>query len=143
MELAWKNITLRECDIKSMPPIPTDDEGFTLDPQAGPVNSPINFAIILGGEYIGNCAIYNPEDDEVELGIWITAAYRNKGYGSEALKILSDYYLLTLGFSRIHLKVLPYNGRAIRAYRKAGFTQRGKIVVDSIEFLKMDKIKGG
>jgi RimJ/RimL family protein N-acetyltransferase len=143
-ELVGQKLVIKECDPMELPPFSVDEEGLLLDPLAGVINQPKCFAMILGQEVIGTCSIYNPSQEEVEFGIWITAEHRSKGYGSEAAKILSDYYLSTLGFSRVHLKVLPYNVRAIKAYEMAGFNKCGKIVVDTIEFVKMERrIDGG
>jgi RimJ/RimL family protein N-acetyltransferase len=48
--------------------------------------------------------------------------YWNKGYGTEAVRLLAKYGFTTLNLHRIFLRVLETNSRAIRAYEKAGFT---------------------
>ena len=140
-ELIGQNLVLRQCHPVDLPAIPRDPEGAFFDPQVGLVLEPRYFAILLGAVAIGDCAIYNPTPTEVEFGIRIAANHRSKGYGAEAAKILSDYCLSVLGFSRVHLKVLPFNERAIKSYEKAGFTRCGKIVVDAVEFVKMGRIR--
>lgn len=139
-ELTGRNLVLRECEPVNLPPLPYDPEGVFLDPHVGQVNNPRYFVIYVGGKEIaGDCVIYNPQPDGIEFGAMIAPGYRSKGYGSEAAKILSDYCLSVLGFSRVYLKVLPYNDRAIRSYEKAGFKRCGKIVVDMVEFVKMER----
>lgn len=138
-ELKGRNLVLRECAPADLPVLPHDAEGAFLDPHSGRVDNPVYYVIYLEGEPIGDCVIYNPEHDEVEFGINMAPGYRGKGYGSEAAKILSDYCLSVLGFSRVHLKVLPYNDRAIKSYEKARFNRCGKIVVDTVEFIKMER----
>jgi len=140
-ELKGYRLILREYDPSHLLPLPDDPEGAYLDPHVGQVREPTYLGIWLGYELIGDCVMYNPESalNEVEFGIKIAPGYRDKGYGSEAAKILSDYCLSVLGFSRVYLKVLPYNDRAIRSYEKAGFNRCGKIVVDTIEFVKMER----
>lgn len=49
----------------------------------------------------------------------------SKGIGTEATKLVLAYAFDTLHLHRVDLRVLAYNERAIRAYRKAGFVQEG------------------
>ena len=58
-----------------------------------------------------------------ELGIAITAAMQDKGYGTEAIPAMVRYGMDTLGLRRIFLKVYPDNARAIRVYEKCGFRE--------------------
>ncbi len=61
-----------------------------------------------------------------EFGIVIgEKAYWNKGYGTEAVKLIVRYGFQTLNLHRIWLRVYATNPRAMRAYEKAGFTQEG------------------
>jgi RimJ/RimL family protein N-acetyltransferase len=46
-----------------------------------------------------------------------------KGYGPEALRLLLGYAFKDLGLRRIVLHVHRRNYRAIRAYKKVGFTE--------------------
>jgi len=138
-ELTGQNLVLKECSAAELPPIPFDPEGALFDPHVGRVKEPVYFVIYLEDKFIGDCVIYNPELDEVEFGIKVVKDYRGKGYGSEAAKIIADYCLTTAGYSKVHLKVLPYNMRAIRSYEKVGFKRCGKIVIDGVEFIKMEK----
>lgn len=141
MKLFGDHLILEECEPSQLPPIPYDAEGAFFDPHVGQVKEPVYFAIYLNDEAIGDCVIYNPEPNEVELGIKITKGYRGVGHGSEAAKVISDYCLTTAGYSKVHLKVLPFNMRAIKSYGKAGFKRCGKIVIDAVEFIKMEKTK--
>lgn len=141
MKLSGDHLILKECEPAKLPPIPYDPEGALFDPHVGQVKEPMYFVVYVGDEAIGDCVIYNPELGEVEFGIKISPDYRDQGYGSEVSKIISDYCLTTAGYSKVHLKVLPYNGRAIRSYEKAGFRRCGKIVIDGVEFIKMERTK--
>ena len=49
----------------------------------------------------------------------------DKGYGSEAIRLLLDYAFGTLNFHRVAVGVVGFNERAIRFYEKAGFKQEG------------------
>ena len=60
---------------------------------------------------------------EGELGIALTAAMQNQGYGTEAVSAMVKYCLQELGLSRVFLRTNPANTRAIRVYEKCGFRE--------------------
>jgi RimJ/RimL family protein N-acetyltransferase len=49
----------------------------------------------------------------------------DKGYGSEAIRLLLDYAFGALNFHRVAVGVVGFNERAIRFYAKAGFKKEG------------------
>ena len=73
------------------------------------------------GAFIGNIELMDVADGSGELGIAITAALQDKGYGTEAIPAMVRYGRGTLGLRRIFLKVYPHNARAIHVYEKCGF----------------------
>ena len=75
------------------------------------------------GSFIGNIELMDPTETEAELGIAITAAKQDLGYGTEAIRAVTGYAFDELGLKRIFLKVYPDNGRAIRVYEKCGFRE--------------------
>ena len=61
-----------------------------------------------------------------EIGMVIASAEdRGRGYGTEALQLLSRFAFQTLGLERIELEVHSENAAAIRCYEKAGFRLEG------------------
>ncbi len=61
-----------------------------------------------------------------EFGIMIgDKSYWNRGYGTEAVRLLCQHGFKTLNLNRIFLHVFETNPGAIRAYEKAGFIQEG------------------
>lgn len=65
-------------------------------------------------------------NESAEYGIFIgEASARNRGIGSEAAKIFTDFGFRVLGLHRIFLKVLGFNRIAQRSYEKAGFIIEG------------------
>ncbi len=73
---------------------------------------------------IGNCSLFdvNHRSRKAELGIFIGAKdYWNKGYGTEAVKLILDYGFNILNLQNIIIKVYEFNKRAIAVYQKAGF----------------------
>ena len=75
------------------------------------------------GAFIGNVELMDVTDGAGELGIAITAAMQDRGYGTEAVAAMVRYGMDRLGLSRIFLKVFPDNARAIRVYEKCGFRE--------------------
>ena len=75
------------------------------------------------GAFIGNIELMDVADGAGELGIAVTAAMQDKGYGTEAVRAMVDYGMDTLGLRRVFLKVFPDNARAIRVYEKCGFRE--------------------
>ncbi|MBR1883883.1 MAG: GNAT family N-acetyltransferase [Clostridia bacterium] len=78
---------------------------------------------------LGNISLGNIEhiSRTATLGIFIgDIESRNKGYGTEAIKLLLDYGFNYLNLNNIDLKVFSFNERAIRCYEKCGFKVYGK-----------------
>ena len=75
------------------------------------------------GAFIGNIELMDVEDGAGELGIAITAARQEQGYGSEAIPAFVRYAMDDLGLSRVYLKAFPFNARAIHVYEKCGFRE--------------------
>jgi [ribosomal protein S5]-alanine N-acetyltransferase len=66
------------------------------------------------------------KDRGAVFGILIGAkAEWDKGYGSEATRLMVRYAFETLNLHRVTLYVFEYNARAIRTYEKIGFRREG------------------
>jgi len=55
------------------------------------------------------------------LGIVFNPDVINKGYGSEAIMSVLDYYFHDMKMNTLYLDVAKFNKRAIRCYEKCGF----------------------
>lgn len=89
------------------------------------------FTIVLsdGNIPIGHASLHdvNPVSRNAFLGIFIgEAAYRGKGCGTEAVRLLLRYGFRTLNLHSIMLSVHADNHAAIRCYQKAGFQEAGR-----------------
>lgn len=51
---------------------------------------------------------------------------RNRGYGTEATRLVADYAFTALGLHNVMLRVLSFNLAGLRAYAKAGFREFGR-----------------
>ena len=70
-----------------------------------------------------------------EVGYFIGEQYWNKGYATEALKMLPTIARHNFGFIRLYATVFDYNRPSMRVLEKAGFTKEG--------ILKSSAIKNG
>jgi RimJ/RimL family protein N-acetyltransferase len=52
--------------------------------------------------------------------------YWNKGYGTDAMRIILRFAFTELNLHRLTLNVFEYNRRAMRSYEKAGFAVEGR-----------------
>jgi len=78
---------------------------------------------------IGNCSLFriNNLNRKAEFGIFIgDRKYWNKGFGTEATKLILDYGFNILNLNNIMLEVFSFNKRAIKSYEKVGFKMIGK-----------------
>ncbi len=80
-------------------------------------------------ELIGGCGMIDVNNlhRTGEIGIFIgNGEYRNRGYGTEALKLLIDYSFKVLNLRNLMLKVYEFNDRAMHCYEKIGFRVIGR-----------------
>ena len=89
------------------------------------------------GVFIGNIELMDIADRAGELGIAVTAAMQDKGYGTEAVRAMVEYGMDQLGLHRVFLKVFPDNARAIRVYEKCGFREYDR--TESDVFMEVTK----
>jgi RimJ/RimL family protein N-acetyltransferase len=91
----------------------------------------ITLSIILKKEQktIGNTGLkqIDKNNGNAEFGIMIgEKKYWNKGYGTEAARLMIDFAFNLLRLHSLRLKVYEYNKRAIKSYLKLGFKETGK-----------------
>lgn len=89
------------------------------------------------GAFIGNIEFMDIHDGAGELGIAVTAAMQDRGYGTEAVRAMVDYGRDALGLHRVFLKVFPDNARAIHVYEKCGFREYDR--TESDVFMEVTK----
>ncbi len=83
----------------------------------------------LSDKFIGCIGVNNIEfiDKKGEIYIYIgDRSYWNRGYASEALKIIMDYLFNYYNLNKLYLNVRADNQNAIKLYNKVGFKIEGK-----------------
>jgi len=84
------------------------------------------------GRYLGQVSLFmiDSVSRKAELAIVLTPGNLEKGYGSEALKLLLSFGFDQINLNRIWLTVNANNHRAIHVYEKAGFVREGVLRQD-------------
>ncbi|HXZ29959.1 MAG TPA: GNAT family protein, partial [Dehalococcoidia bacterium] len=79
---------------------------------------------------IGSCGLHeiNAKDHNANFGIVIGERdYWNKGYGTEATRLVLDYGFQELNLHRISSAAFAFNERSIRLHKKVGFREEGRL----------------
>lgn len=90
---------------------------------------PYSWAIELDGRLIGLIGIerVDSHDNRAPIRIgFLDDRELNKGYGTEAVRLVAHYAFEVIGLHRLSLRVLASNARAIRCYEKCGFQHEGR-----------------
>ncbi len=85
------------------------------------------------GELIGNAGFVDIDPKKGVATLRITIGHPDalgKGFGSEAVVLLTEYAFSVAHWKLLTLKVLKENVRAIRTYEKAGFVPTGEDLQD-------------
>lgn len=80
-------------------------------------------------EFLGTAGLFDIDNivRSAELGIAIHAEKNwGKGYGTDTMEVLLKIGFDYLNLNRIELRVFDFNERAIKTYKKVGFTEVGK-----------------
>lgn len=79
---------------------------------------------------IGNCGLHNLDqgNDHGEMGILLGEKdYWDRGLGTEAVRLITDFGFAVLGLHGISLSLKSFNKRARRVYEKVGYQVAGKV----------------
>ncbi len=91
---------------------------FVIEVIEGNSTKPVG-SISLGG--------INNKDHNASFGIAIgDKDYWNKGYGTEAARLIIDYGFEQLNLHRINSSALSFNERSVRMHKSIGFNEEGR-----------------
>jgi len=80
--------------------------------------------------HIGSCGLFSIDSRarKAELGILIgDKTYWDRGYGTDTIRTLLHHAFESLNLNRISLQVFESNPRAIKVYKRVGFTAEGRL----------------
>jgi aminoglycoside 6'-N-acetyltransferase len=86
------------------------------------------FAIEVGGAFAGfvMCSEeLDPQYEHAGIDIALAGAFQDRGYGSEAIRVLARHLFEERGHHRLTIDPAVANERAIRAYARVGFQPVG------------------
>ncbi|MDO4483360.1 MAG: GNAT family protein [Clostridia bacterium] len=109
-------------------PASMEDEYRWLDQQTGYSRGEYQFAVEdFEGYLVGRCGITRVDwkNGLAELAMMIGTPYRGRGYGSEAMELLTDFCFREMNLHKLKVTVFAFNKAAIRCYEKNGFHQEG------------------
>ena len=75
--------------------------------------------------YLGEVMAAISDDRVGELGAGVLPAARGRGVATEAVRLLAEWALVTLGLGRVQVLVAPENLPALRVASGAGFRREG------------------
>lgn len=89
----------------------------------------IDLAIVPSGgdELVGEVVLnqIDPDNRAANLRIGLRSSATDRGYGSEAIRLMLAYAFGPPGLHRVSLDVFSFNQRAIHVYEKLGFRREG------------------
>jgi len=93
---------------------------------------PLSIDILSGKDWrhAGNCGFFDIDQRvrSAEIGIFIgDKSLWGRGYGCEAMQLMTMHGFRNLNLNRITLRVFETNPRGIRCYEKAGFKHEGRL----------------
>ena len=111
-------------------PSSMEDEARWASGQSSYTHGEYQFAVETAesGILIGRCGFYKIDwkNRWGELGILIgEKAFRGKGYGTDALTVLTGFGFRELNLHKQKVSVMDFNQAALRAYEKCGFVREG------------------
>lgn len=116
-------------------PLPSSyaDEQQWLGQQTSYTRGEYQFAVDNeDGELIGRCGITRIDwkNRSGDLAIMIGSAFRGKGYGSDAMRVLCGFAFRQMNLHHLKVSVLAFNHAAIACYEKIGFVREGVLRED-------------
>lgn len=86
-----------------------------------------------GGRFLGGTGLHphNWDIRYLEIGYWLRASAEGHGYMTEAVRLLTDWTLTTLGANRLEIRCDERNTRSAAVARRLGYVQEARLRNDS------------
>jgi len=85
----------------------------------------VAFVIEHEGEVVGSVDVRSVGEQTGQLSWALYAGHRGHGYATRAVRLLADYALEELGYTRVEAKVEPGNTRSTRVATRSGMRREG------------------
>ena len=119
-------------------PLPGQRSPYALpddDRKADADTGSAEFSIVelVSGELAGSCALWGMDTHNRygHIGIELRRAFRGRGLGLDAVRLVCRYGFSILGLHRMQLETLADNHPMIAVAEKAGFTREGTLREES------------
>jgi ribosomal-protein-serine acetyltransferase len=95
-------------------------------------NKKVEYGVYLNNKYIGHIAILNIDlkNKSGEIGYWISSDLVNKGYITEAVKIIEKDFFKVHKFNKLQILCDKKNIPSITVAKKCGYKKRGVLRKD-------------
>lgn len=91
----------------------------------------VRFVVTLAdtGEAVGLLDLMNfdPLNNRAELGLYIAAEHRGKGYGRHALKLIEAYASQHIGLKQIYVMILTSGESCLQLFKSEGYREVGTL----------------
>jgi len=89
----------------------------------------VGFSVVdsASGELVGHVTLFGAALPvrAATLAVMIGSEHVGSGYGTDAVRLLTEYGFREMGLNRIEIQVHAFNDRARSAYRKVGYHEEG------------------
>jgi RimJ/RimL family protein N-acetyltransferase len=97
--------------------------GWRADSQAAETG----FSLDLPGEgVVGNCGFHLDDAGRPVVGYWLGESFWNRGFMSEALAAIVDWYFAATTADTVSSGVFAFNKASLHIQKKLGFTETGE-----------------
>ncbi|MGH2634163.1 MAG: GNAT family N-acetyltransferase [Tepidiformaceae bacterium] len=88
------------------------------------------FAIETQSDFLGQCGLSNVDQFARSCELTISIGdrdYQNRGFGRDAIKLLTKYAFRLLNMNRVWVRIPASNQRALRCFCACGFVEEGRL----------------
>lgn len=89
----------------------------------------MGFSVVdrISGMLVGHVRLFGAKFPAraATLVVMIGSDHVDRGYGTDAVRLLTKYGFREMGLNRIEIRVLAFNERARAVYRKIGYLEEG------------------
>ncbi|MBE7049568.1 MAG: GNAT family N-acetyltransferase [Ruminococcaceae bacterium] len=91
-----------------------------------------NFSFTIhnkSGEKVGYITVFDcdKKNGTFKYGIFIKESFKGRGYASESVKIVLNYYFNELRYNKVNVYIYDFNTPSIRFHEKSGFVFEGRL----------------